>query len=96
MRKDEVVALIRSSQAELERYDVKSLRLFGSVARDEAEPGSDVDVLVEFKSAPTFDSFMGLKIFLEDLFGVRVDLVTEDGLHPMIRDAVLRAAIPVA
>lgn len=95
MRRDDVVAQLRAHRAELERYDVKSLRLFGSVARDEAAPGSDVDVLAEFKSSPTFDSFMGLKIFLEDLFGVRVDLVTEDGLHPMIRAAVLREAVPV-
>lgn len=96
MRRDEVLTLIRAHQAELERYDVKSLRLFGSTARDDAKPGSDVDVLVEFRSEPTFDSYMGLKIFLEDLFGVRVDVATEDGLHPMIRDAVLREALLVA
>lgn len=96
MTRDEVIGLIRSNRQELERFDVASLAVFGSVLRNEAKPGSDVDVLVEFRSPPTFDSYMGLKIFLEDLFGTRVDVTTADGLHPLIRDTVLGEALLVA
>ncbi|MBI2939097.1 MAG: metallopeptidase family protein, partial [Chloroflexi bacterium] len=55
-------------------FGVKSLALFGSVARDEAGPESDVDVLVEFDGPPTFDQYIGLKLYLEDLLGAHVDL----------------------
>lgn len=96
MNRDDVLRLLREHRGEWEKYDVKSLSVFGSVARDEAAPDSDVDVLVEFKSDPTFDSYMGLKIYLEDLFGTRVDVVTHDGLKPGIRRIVEGEALRVA
>lgn len=75
---------------------VRSLSLFGSVARDEAGPGSDVDVLVEFADEPTFAGYMDLKFRLEDLFGRRVDLVTVGGLRPRVRPYVEEDLIRVA
>ncbi len=75
---------------------VASLRLFGSHGRDSPGPGSDVDLLVAFEGLPTFDRYMGLKLFLEDLLGRRVDLVTEDALRPELRPAIEREAIRVA
>jgi predicted nucleotidyltransferase len=72
------------------------VRLFGSVARDEATDHSDVDVIAEFERPLTFKRFMGFKIFLEDLLGLDVDLVTELGLRERIRPDVERDAIRVA
>ncbi|CCJ36490.1 nucleotidyltransferase [Methanoculleus bourgensis MS2] len=73
-----------------ERYGVARIGVFGSVVRDEATPASDVDVLVEFREGEeTFDHFMDLKFYLEDLLGRKTDLVIADTLKPRIRDAVL-------
>lgn len=93
--RDDVLASIRQNLSELERFDVRSISVFGSVARDEATADSDVDVLVEFGRA-TFDGYMGLKFFLEDLLGTRVDVATPDMLKPRIKDNVLREAVRVA
>ena len=96
MRRDEVLRLLESHRADLRRFGVMSLRLFGSVARDEAAEGSDVDLLVSLEGPPTFSSFMKLRIFLEDLLGTRVDLVTEKGLRDRVRPSVYKEAIRVA
>ncbi|MEJ7640086.1 MAG: nucleotidyltransferase family protein [Singulisphaera sp.] len=64
------------------KYEVKSLALFGSMARGDDREGSDVDVLVTFEGKATFDNFMGLKLDLEDLFGRSVDLLTPKCLRP--------------
>ena len=96
MGRDEVLRVLESQTAELRRFGVKSLRLFGSVARDEAADGSDVDLLVGFEKPPGFSSFMKLRIFLEDLLGARVDLVTENGLRDRVRPYVEKEAIRVA
>lgn len=96
MRRDEVLRVLKSHTAELQHFGVKSLRLFGSVARDEAADGSDVDILVGFEKPPGFSSFMKLRIFLEDLLGAKVDLVTESGLRDRVRPYVEKEAIRVA
>ena len=96
MGRDEVLRALESHKAELRRFGVKSLRLFGSVARDEAADGSDVDILVGFEKPPGFSSFMKLRIFLEDLLGAKVDLVTESGLRDRARPHVEKEAIRVA
>ncbi len=79
-----------------ERYGVKSLAVFGSMARGDNREGSDVDILVTFAGAATFDSFMGLKLDLEDLLGRPVDLGTPDTLRPEMRAGVERDLIHVA
>lgn len=76
-------------------FGVQSLALFGSVARDEATETSDLDFLVEFEGTATFDRYMDLKFFLEDLFGKPVDLVTRRSLKPQIAESVLEEAIDV-
>ncbi len=78
------------------KYGVKSLALFGSMARGDDHEGSDVDVLVSFEGRATFDDFMGLKLDLEDLFGRPVDLGTPDTLRPEMRPGVERDLIHVA
>ena len=76
-------------------FGVQSLALFGSIARDEASETSDLDFLVEFEGTATFDRYVDLKFFLEDLFGKPVDLVTKRSLKPQISQVVLEEAIDV-
>ena len=96
MSRDDVLTLLRSRRDDIERFGVSSLRLFGSVARDEAAAESDVDLLVGFRESPTFSGYMKLRIFLEDLLGSTVDLVTESGLRERVRSFVEKDAIRVA
>jgi predicted nucleotidyltransferase len=70
--------------------------VFQSVARDEAQDSSDLDVLVEFKGKVTFDRYMDLKFYLEDLLGVSVDVVTKKMLRDEIQATVEQEAIRVA
>jgi predicted nucleotidyltransferase len=79
-----------------ERYYIKSLVLFGSVARDEARPGSDVDLLVQFNRAVGLFHFFMLQDHLAALLGCPVDLGTLDSLKPRIRSQVLSKCIHVA
>ncbi len=73
-----------------ERYGVARIGISGSVMQNEETPASDIDILVEFREGEeTFDHFMDLKFYLEDLLGRRTDLVIADGLKPRIQDAVL-------
>jgi predicted nucleotidyltransferase len=88
--------LLGTHRHELAAYGVKSLRVFGSVARGEATEASDVDVLVEFDGPATFRAFMGLKLLLQDLLGGDVDLVTTRALRAEYRDEVLREAVAIA
>jgi len=96
MKRNEILKTLRAHRDELrQRFGVKSLAVFGSVARGEARPDSDVDILVEFEGRATFDRYMGLKFFLEDLLGRRVDLVTRKALKPRLRPYVEQEAIYV-
>jgi uncharacterized protein len=70
-----------------EKFGVKRIGVFGSAARGEARPESDVDVLVEFDD-PAFDRYMELKFYLEDLFGRPCDLVLEESLKDSLRESV--------
>ena len=83
--------------AELERqFGVASLALFGSVARDEAGPDSDVDVLVEFRETPGLSEYMRLKWWLEERLERRVDLVMKGALKAWARPVVEAEAIVVS
>jgi predicted nucleotidyltransferase len=96
MGRDDVLTLLAAHRREIEGLGVGSLRLFGSVARGEASADSDVDILVSFRGTPTFSGYMKLRIFLEDLLGARVDLITESGLREGARPFVEKDAIRVA
>ena len=78
------------------RLDVASLSIFGSVARNEAGVDSDIDILVSFSGASTFDRYMDLKALLEQATGRRVDLVTQAALRPELRADIEREAVRVA
>ena len=88
--------LLKQHQTELHQRGVKSLAVFGSVARGEETPSSDIDVLVEFDRPVGLFEFIRLKLFLEDLTSCRVDLVTADAIRPAMRSNILREAIYVA
>ncbi len=93
----EALAALAAHRRELrDRFGVREMFLFGSFARGEARPDSDVDVLVEFEGRITFDRYMDLRIFLEDLLGRRVDLVVRRALRPRIRPHVESELVEVA
>jgi len=96
MRRNEALRILREHRGELDALGIRSLSLFGSVARDEAGPESDVDLLVEFAEPETFATYMDAKLYFEDLFGRRVDLVTVEGLRDRIRPYVERELVRVA
>jgi hypothetical protein len=97
MLREDVLQTLRLHFDEVRsHYGVKSLRLFGSVARDSASEGSDVDLLVAFDGPPTFRDYMDLRIYLEDLLNCQVDLITETGLRERVRPFVEKDAIRVA
>ncbi len=96
MQRDQILATLKQHQTVLKKLGVRSLALFGSVARDEATPASDVDILVEFEPPVTFDGYMDVKFYLEDQLGIQVDLVTRKSLKPQILASVEQEAIHVA
>ena len=69
------------------------LSVFGSVVRGASGPGSDLDLLVDFPASPSFEQYMDLKLALEDLFSVPVDLVTRRGLRAELRERIEQEAI---
>ncbi len=95
MQRDEILTILRAHLPELARFRVRSLAVFGSVARGEAGPDSDVDILAEFEGAPTFAAYMGLKLYIEDLLGLRVDLATPRSLKARARATAERDAVYV-
>ena len=97
MNRQTVLDIVSRHRAEMaRRFGVKSLALFGSMARDEAGSASDVDMLVEFHETPGLREYMGLKFWLEELLGRPVDLVMKGALKPWARSVVEAEAIIVA
>ena len=95
----DTVEQIRAKRDEIQRiaakHGARNVRVFGSIARGDARAESDVDFLVD--AGPVTSSWFpaGLVLDLQDLLGRRVEVVTEEGLNPLIRDTVLREAVPV-
>ena len=91
--------LIEHHRAEIlalaEHHGIRDLRVFGSMARGDADDASDVDLLVSLPPERTGLALGGLLMDLQDLLQRRVEVVTERGLHPALRDRVLREATPL-
>ncbi len=97
MDKQAILKRLTDSFEEIrQRFSVKALSIFGSIARDQATDNSDVDVLVVFDGKANFDGFMDLKFYLEELLGTGVDLVTDKALRPQLRQAIEQELINVA
>jgi predicted nucleotidyltransferase len=90
-KKEDVLTIIRNHQQEIKDLGVRRYGFFGSFVREEATEQSDIDILVEFEPGQkTFDNFMKLAFFLEDLLGREVDLVTVESLSPYIGPHILK------
>jgi len=94
-RKDILASLKNLKKEVAKEYSVKTIGVFGSVARNEQTGQSDIDLLVEFSKPVGFVTFMRLENFLSERLGKQVDLVTSDSLKPVIRQDVLSEVIYV-
>jgi len=78
----------------IECFGVNKIAIFGSFAKGEEHIDSDVDVLIEFKEGrKTFDNYMELKFYLEEIFGRKVDLVIDNAIKPTLRETILKEAV---
>lgn len=81
---------LEENSAKIKKYGVKQIGIFGSYLRNEQKSMSDIDILVEFeKGKTTFDNYMDLKFFLENLFKCKVDLVTHEAIKPDLKPYIL-------
>src|SRR5437016_14683049 len=90
---------VRKRRTEIEqlaaRYGARNVRVFGSVARGEATPASDVDVLVDFEPGRSLLDQIGFEQDLEALLGCRVEVLAEGGISPYLETRILREALPL-
>jgi len=87
---EEITKKLEENMEKIKQYGVKRIGLFGSYAKDEQKKESDIDILVEFEEGKkTFDNYMDLKFFLEDLFQCKVDLVIKESIKPSLRKYIL-------
>jgi predicted nucleotidyltransferase len=91
MNRQEILARLRESEPALRARGVSHAALFGSRARGDNRPDSDIDIMVEFDPAAsvTLFGYVGLKAYIAELFDGPVDVVNRDGLKPYIRPAAL-------
>ena len=96
MNRQQTLQILAKAKPELaRRFGVTRLALFGSTARDEAQPGSDVDIIVSFDGPATSERYFGVQFYLEDELGCGVDLVTEKAIRPELRPYIEREAVNV-
>jgi predicted nucleotidyltransferase len=88
--KDDVLAVIEDNEDRIKAHGGRKLGLFGSFVKQEQDPGSDIDFLVEFeKDKKTFDNFINLSFLLEDALARRVELVSPESLSPYLSRYIL-------
>lgn len=93
---DEIVHTLRQIRHDLSsRFHANVIGVFGSVARGEDEASSDIDILVEFEPDAGLFDLVGLSLFLEELFGRKVDVVPSDSLRPELRSSVMNSIVEV-
>ena len=93
----DVIQAIKDRRPEIkERFGVEKIGIFGSISRGDDTPSSDVDILVGFKEGQkTFDNYIELKFYLEELLEREVDLITIESVHPLMREHIMREAVYV-
>jgi len=97
MDRDSAINLLKDNLENIQKYGVKSIGIFGSIARNEAHELSDLDVLVEYSEGSlNLDSYMDLKYYLEELFNCPVDLVTISSIKPYLKEKVMREVVYAA
>jgi uncharacterized protein len=90
--REAVLQQLEDNRDKIRGFEVRRLGLFGSCARGEATPSSDLDFVVELEKK-SFDAYMDLKDFLEELFSCKVDLVMNDAIKPRLREPILKETI---
>ncbi len=96
MTREQIISTLASHRDLLDRFGVRELRLFGSVARGDAAPDSDIDLLVEFVKPTGYFKLLRLQNELSRVLGKPIDLGTPDSLHKRIRERVIRESIRAA
>ena len=92
----DIISSLKNLKGDLsQKFAVKEIGIFGSVAREEQTDRSDIDLLVEFSKPVSLVTFMRLEYYLSDMLGNKVDLVTFDSLKPMIQQDILSEVIHV-
>ena len=92
--RDEVLQILTNQKSSLlETYQITRLGIFGSYARNQQTDESDIDILVDYENAPTLYKLIELRDYLSELFLVKVDVVTKNGLKARIRERVLAEVI---
>ena len=97
MNKFEAIDKLKRQARAIKAMGATSLYLFGSIAKDEAGRGSDLDLFIDYDPNGRFNAFdlVGIRQLLESELGVDVDITTRDGLHPMLRTDIEQSAIRV-
>jgi uncharacterized protein len=97
MNKREAIARLKRHAEAIKALGATSLYLFGSVAREEATTGSDLDLFIDYDPNGRFSllELVGIKLLLEEKLGVEVDVTTRDSLHPMLRADIEQSAVRV-
>jgi uncharacterized protein len=97
MNKQQAVANLKCHAEAIKALGATSLYLFGSVARDEAQARSDLDLFVDYDPNGKFSllELVGIKLLLEEKLGVDIDVTTRDSLHPMLRADIEQSAVRV-
>ena len=95
LNKQTILDEIRSHRKEMDQLGVQQIGLFGSFARGEESPQSDLDFIVEFKHK-TFDNYMSLRDLLENLFSRKVDLVLKESVKPRLRKKIFSELVDAA
>lgn len=90
--KEKILEQLNNKAEELKNFTVRRIGLFGSLVRDEADTESDVDIIVDFDE-PTFDHYMDLKFYLQNLFDREVDLVLADSVKPRLKPIIDKEVI---
>ncbi len=87
---NEIIGTLEMNRSKIKSFGVKQIGMFGSFVRGEEGPKSDIDILVEFESGKkNFDNYMDLKLYLEGVFGRKVDLIIKDAIKPSLRLSIL-------
>jgi uncharacterized protein len=92
VRREDAISLLRQHKPEIAAHRVRALYLFGSTRRDDAGPDSDVDLFIDYAEGFSLLDLVALRDDIGQLLGVRADVTTRGGLHPLLRDGILREA----
>ncbi len=94
LTKERILQKIEENMDKIKKFGVKKIGVFGSYARGKPTEKSDIDILIEFEDGKiTFDNYMGLKFFFEDMFDRKVDLVIAGDIKPELKSYIMREVV---